>query len=94
MRRPQAEAVLKSIRRGQCYCTHECNFITTILLNPSPYPALARVYWELARSRGAHARRAAAAAEQSATDPEPEQAFHATRGNTQVVQASQRAQTS
>ena len=30
-----------------CYCTHECYFMTNILFNPRLYPALAREYIQL-----------------------------------------------
>lgn len=42
-----ARAVLDSISREECYCTHECYFITNILLNPRLYPALAKEYLQL-----------------------------------------------
>lgn len=40
----QAGRILASIKNGQCYCTHECYFMTNILFNPKLYPALAREY--------------------------------------------------
>jgi MoaA/NifB/PqqE/SkfB family radical SAM enzyme len=40
----RAKAVVNAIRDGQCYCTHECYFMTNILFNPKLYPALAREY--------------------------------------------------
>ena len=33
---------LSSIRRGDCYCTHDCNMIENILLNPKSYLRLLR----------------------------------------------------
>ncbi len=42
-----AKAVLNSISDGQCYCTHECNFMTNILFNPRLYPTLALEYLQI-----------------------------------------------
>jgi MoaA/NifB/PqqE/SkfB family radical SAM enzyme len=47
LRSERAAPVLRSIRRGECFCTHECTFITNILFNPRCYPALARDYLQL-----------------------------------------------
>ncbi len=47
----QAKQVRERIRRGGCYCTHECYFMTNILFNPRLYPDLAREYLQL---RGFH----------------------------------------
>jgi len=43
----RAKAVLNSIRDSQCFCTHECYFMTNILFNPRMYPALAREYLQI-----------------------------------------------
>lgn len=43
----RAESVLGTINKNQCFCTHECNFITNILFNPRLYPALAKEYLQL-----------------------------------------------
>lgn len=47
IRSERARAVTEGIRKGHCYCTHECYFITNILFNPRWYPALAREYLRL-----------------------------------------------
>jgi radical SAM protein with 4Fe4S-binding SPASM domain len=47
LRSDRAKAILNSIRDGQCYCTHECYFMTNILFNPRLYPALAREYLQI-----------------------------------------------
>jgi hypothetical protein len=36
-----------SIRNNECYCTHECYFMTNILFNLHMYPALMREYLQL-----------------------------------------------
>jgi MoaA/NifB/PqqE/SkfB family radical SAM enzyme len=41
LRTRKAAAVLGSIGRRECFCTHECYFMTNILFNPRLYPALA-----------------------------------------------------
>jgi len=38
----QARPILDAIANKQCYCTHECYFITNILFNPRLYPTLAK----------------------------------------------------
>ena len=43
----RAKAILNSIKDNQCYCTHECFFMTNILFNPRLYPALAREYLQI-----------------------------------------------
>jgi MoaA/NifB/PqqE/SkfB family radical SAM enzyme len=43
----RAKAILHSISDSQCYCTHECNFMTNILFNPRLYPTLAREYLQI-----------------------------------------------
>ncbi|MGD0281242.1 MAG: radical SAM protein [Dissulfurispiraceae bacterium] len=40
----KAAEVIRSIADKQCYCTHECYFITNILFNPALYPAVAKEY--------------------------------------------------
>lgn len=42
-----AREILKSVSNKECYCTHECNFITNILFNPRLYPALLKEYRQL-----------------------------------------------
>ncbi len=41
---PAAKRTLASIRDRECYCSHECYFMTNILLNPCQYPALLNEY--------------------------------------------------
>jgi len=43
----RAKAVINSIKDSQCFCTHECYFMTNILFNPRLYPALAREYLQI-----------------------------------------------
>jgi radical SAM protein with 4Fe4S-binding SPASM domain len=40
----RAQNILNSINQKQCHCTHECNFMTNILLNPKMYPSLLNEY--------------------------------------------------
>lgn len=47
LRSDRAKAILNSIRDSQCFCTHECYFMTNILFNPRLYPALAREYLQI-----------------------------------------------
>lgn len=47
LRSDRAKATLNSIRDSQCFCTHECYFMTNILFNPRLYPALAREYLQI-----------------------------------------------
>jgi len=42
-----AKEILNSIRNNECFCTHECYFITNILFNPRLYPALLKEYVQL-----------------------------------------------
>ena len=42
-----ARDIIRSIARNECYCTHECYFITNILFNPQLYPALLKEYVQL-----------------------------------------------
>jgi radical SAM protein with 4Fe4S-binding SPASM domain len=49
-RSPQARAVLASIARGDCWCTHECYMMTNILFDLRRYPALLREYLRLPRA--------------------------------------------
>lgn len=39
--------ILRSIRRRECYCHHECYMMMNILFNPAKYPALLRQYLAL-----------------------------------------------
>jgi len=41
---PNAKRTLASIYDRECYCSHECHFMTNILLNPCQYPALLKEY--------------------------------------------------
>jgi radical SAM protein with 4Fe4S-binding SPASM domain len=43
----KAQKYLRSIQAKDCYCTHECYFMTNILFNPSMYPALLKEYTSL-----------------------------------------------
>ena len=38
--------IIDKIEKNCCYCTHECYFITNIMLNPLLYPAVLREYWK------------------------------------------------
>lgn len=42
-----ANRIISSIKNNECYCTHECYFMTNILFNPRLYPGLAREYMQL-----------------------------------------------
>ena len=42
-----AKKIIRSIMNRECYCTHECYFMTNILFNPLLYPALAKEYIQL-----------------------------------------------
>lgn len=42
-----AREILQAIGSNECYCTHECYFITNILFNPRLYPALLKEYVQL-----------------------------------------------
>jgi radical SAM protein with 4Fe4S-binding SPASM domain len=44
LRHEGARKVKESIRRGDCYCTHECYMMTNILFNPSLYPAVIKEF--------------------------------------------------
>jgi len=48
-RSAQARAVLASIARGECWCTHECYMMTNILFSLRCYPALLAEYLRLPR---------------------------------------------
>ncbi len=43
----RAAEIIRSIEKKECYCTHECYFMTNILFNPRLYPALLKEYWDL-----------------------------------------------
>ena len=49
IRSRQAREVILKIMKKQCYCTHECYFMTNILFNPLLYPALAKEYLSLSQ---------------------------------------------
>lgn len=44
---PRAREVVANIRRGGCWCTHECYMMTNILFNPATYPQLLKEYIQL-----------------------------------------------
>jgi len=46
-RSDKARKVIKSITDNNCYCTHECYFMTNILFNPRLYPELLKEYLQL-----------------------------------------------
>ena len=46
----QAKKSIAAIDAESCYCTHECNLMTNILLNPKLMPTLAREYSLLSRT--------------------------------------------
>ena len=43
----KAKDILGSIKNNECYCTHECYFMTNILFNSRMYPALLKEYLNL-----------------------------------------------
>ncbi len=45
-----ANDIKKSIRNNECYCTHECNLMMNILLNPGMYPDLIQEYLQIKRA--------------------------------------------
>ena len=47
LRSDKGRTLMDSIRRGNCYCTHECNFMMNIFFNPRLYPSLLREYARL-----------------------------------------------
>jgi radical SAM protein with 4Fe4S-binding SPASM domain len=47
LKNDKAQKYLRSIKDKDCYCTHECYFMTNILFNPSMYPALLKEYMQL-----------------------------------------------
>jgi MoaA/NifB/PqqE/SkfB family radical SAM enzyme len=40
----KAKRVIRSIKQGECFCTHECYFMTNILFNPGLFPRLFQEY--------------------------------------------------
>lgn len=42
-----AKSIIEQIENACCHCTHECYFITNILLNPRLYPAVFKEYMKL-----------------------------------------------
>lgn len=42
-----AKKIIRSIMNRECYCSHECYFMTNILFNPLLYPSLAKEYLQL-----------------------------------------------
>ena len=42
-----ARRCLDQIQKNACHCTHECNYLLNILLNPKLYPTLAMEYLKL-----------------------------------------------
>lgn len=47
LKTPRARNILNSIKQNQCHCTHECNLMTNILLNPKMYPDLFSEYMHI-----------------------------------------------
>ena len=47
IRSGRAKEVITSILQNECYCSHECYYITNILFNPRLYPALFKEYLQL-----------------------------------------------
>jgi len=47
LKNDKAQKYLRSIQDKDCYCTHECYFMTNILFNSSMYPALLKEYLQL-----------------------------------------------
>jgi len=54
LRSPRALRVLEDVDRGRCHCSHECNLLVDLLVNPMMHPRLIR---EWARLRLGLARR-------------------------------------
>lgn len=44
IRSEKARRVNASVRNKECFCTHECYYMTNILFNPKLYPALLKEY--------------------------------------------------
>lgn len=42
-----AQKVISSIKKKNCFCTHECYMMTNILFNPFMYPALLKEYLQI-----------------------------------------------
>jgi MoaA/NifB/PqqE/SkfB family radical SAM enzyme len=47
LRSARGRAVAGEVRRGSCWCSHECNFLTNILFHPGTQPALVREWARL-----------------------------------------------
>jgi len=47
VRSDKAKRIIGSIMNKECYCTHECFFMTNILFNPGLYYRLAKEYMQL-----------------------------------------------
>jgi len=47
MRSEKAKKIINSISNNECWCTHECYFMTNILFNAKLYPALAKEYLQM-----------------------------------------------
>ena len=43
----KGRTVRATIKRNECYCTHECYMMMNILFNPGQYPALLKEYFRL-----------------------------------------------
>ena len=43
----RAKGAIDEIKKGDCYCSHECYFMTNILFNPKMYPKLLKEYLTL-----------------------------------------------
>jgi len=47
LKNDQTNSIKRSIKNNECYCTHECNMMTNILLNPRMYPDLIQEYLQI-----------------------------------------------
>ncbi len=52
LRSERGRRLVGEIARGDCHCSHECNFITNILFNPGLHPALLGEWVRLGSGRG------------------------------------------
>ncbi len=54
LRSERGRALADEIARGDCWCSHECNFMTNILFNPGMQPALLGEWARPGAGRGEH----------------------------------------
>lgn len=47
LRSARGRAVAADVARGECWCSHECNFLTNVLFHPGTQPALVREWARL-----------------------------------------------